>query len=84
MRGYERSSDARPAQLTGFPAAEHDRTRLFVLMLLLAALACLPGSPSVEPASEQADINVFVRQGCPHCAEAKRVIEDLQRDRPRA
>ncbi len=56
--------------------------RLFVLALLLIALACLLGSAPVEPAGEQPDIEVFVRQGCPHCTEAKRFLEDLQRDRP--
>jgi hypothetical protein len=58
--------------------------KLFVLALLLIALACPLGSAVVELASGQPDIDVFVRQGCPHCTEAKRVIEDLQRDRPRA
>ena len=56
--------------------------RPFVLALLLIALACLLGSAPVEPAGEQPDIEVFVRQGCPHCTEAKRFLEDLQRDRP--
>ena len=56
--------------------------RLFVLALLLTSLACPLGSAAVEPASEQPDIEVFVRQGCPHCTEAKRFLEDLQRNRP--
>ncbi len=56
--------------------------RLFVLALLLTSLAYPLGSAAVEPASEQPDIEVFVRQGCPHCTEAKRFLEDLQRDRP--
>jgi len=53
-----------------------------LLALLLTALACPLGSDAVEPAGEQPDIEVFVRQGCPHCTEAKRFLEDLQRDRP--
>ena len=56
--------------------------RLFVLALLLTALACPLGSAAVEPVGERPDIEVFVRQGCPHCTEAKRFLEDLQRDRP--
>ena len=58
--------------------------KLFVLALLLIALACPLGSAVVELASEQPDINVVVRQGCPHCTEPEQAIEDLQRDRPRA
>jgi glutaredoxin len=56
--------------------------RFFVLALVLTALVCPLGSATVEPAGEQPDIEVFVRQGCPHCTEAKRFLEDLQRDRP--
>lgn len=56
--------------------------RLLALALLLTSLACPPVSAAVEPASEQPDIEVFVRQGCPHCTEAKRFLEDLRRDRP--
>jgi glutaredoxin len=56
--------------------------RFFVLALVLTALVCPLGSAAVEPAREQPDIEVFVRQGCPHCTEAKRFLEDLQRDRP--
>jgi glutaredoxin len=56
--------------------------RFFVLALVLTALVCPLGSAAVEPAGEQPDIEVFVRQGCPHCTEAKRFLEDLQRDRP--
>ena len=56
--------------------------RLFVLALLLTSLACPLESAAVERTIEQPDIEVFVRQGCPHCTEAKRFLEDLQRDRP--
>lgn len=56
--------------------------RLFVLALVLTALACPLVSAAGEPASKQPDLEVFVRQGCPHCTEAKRFLEDLQRDRP--
>ena len=53
-----------------------------LLALLLTSLACPLGSAAVESAGEQPDIEVFVRQGCPHCTEAKRFLEDLQHDRP--
>ena len=56
--------------------------RLFVLALLLTSLACPLESAAVERTIEQPDIEVFVRQGCPHCTEAKRFLEDLHRDRP--
>ena len=57
---------------------------LFLLALVLTALASSPGSAAVEPAGEQPDIEVFVRQGCPHCTATKWFLEDLRRDRPRA
>lgn len=56
--------------------------RLFVLALILTALVFPLRSAAGEPAGEQPDVEVFARQGCPHCTEAKRFLEDLQRDRP--
>lgn len=58
--------------------------RLFVIALGLTTLACPLGSAAGQPASEQPDMEVFVRQGYPHCTAAKRFLEDLRRDRPRA
>jgi glutaredoxin len=55
---------------------------------LLAATALLGGagsagadSPPAAPAGT-GELEVFVREGCPHCAEAKRFLEQLRRERP--
>jgi glutaredoxin/cytochrome c biogenesis protein CcdA len=56
-------------------------------MLVLSVLGlCLGGLASAAPApstvEEPADIEVFVRQGCPHCAAAKTFLAALERERP--
>ena len=56
--------------------------RLFGLVLLLTVLVCPFGIAIASPVPEQPDIEVFVRQGCVHCTEAKQFLEGLQRDRP--
>jgi len=56
--------------------------RLFGLVLLLTVLVCPFGIAIASPVPEQPDIEVFVRQGCFHCTEAKQFLEGLQRDRP--
>lgn len=53
----------------------------------LLLLALLPGAAMASPAPAAApgpDMEVFVREGCPHCAEAKVFLEALQRERPQA
>jgi len=35
-----------------------------------------------KTAAQPADIEVFVREGCPHCAKAKEFLEALQREQP--
>lgn len=35
-----------------------------------------------EVSAEQADIEVFVREGCPHCAKAKEFLAALRQERP--
>ncbi len=52
------------------------------LVLLWLALACLPWPCQGEPAAAPV-VDVFVRQGCPHCAEARRYLGRLQEARPR-
>ncbi len=39
-------------------------------------------SPGTQPAAEQADIEVFVRKGCPHCGEAEQFLAALQLEKP--
>ncbi len=52
--------------------------RWFLLRLLIVAFSL----SSVCIASETADIEVFVRQGCPHCAKAEVFLHTLQQEQP--
>jgi glutaredoxin len=60
---------------------------LFRAVLLLLGL-CLAGpplaaAPGASPAgAAPAAIEVFVREGCPHCAEAERFLAGLKTERP--
>lgn len=38
--------------------------------------------PSLQAAEFAPDLEVFVREGCPHCESAKTFLEELQRERP--
>jgi len=60
-----------------------------LLALCCAALLCLlmPGLPvwaesQVLSAQAAADIEAFVRDGCPHCGKAEQFLEKLRRERP--
>jgi glutaredoxin len=59
---------------------------LFRFLVLL--IACNTGSSSPALAdnilaeSSAADIEVFVREGCPHCVRAKTFLEQLKQERP--
>jgi glutaredoxin len=37
---------------------------------------------STEPAAQPVDIEVFVQQGCPHCAKAEEFLQALKREQP--
>jgi glutaredoxin len=50
----------------------------FVLLAVLAPLV----SAADEPAPLTTMLEVFVREGCPHCAEAKSFLGQLARERP--
>lgn len=58
--------------------------RLRVLLLLLAAVVGCGSSRSRVPATDAdaADIELFWRAGCPHCAAAETFLDQLQRRRP--
>lgn len=56
--------------------------RLVLLAFLLTALICPLERAAGAPSHEQPDLEVFVRQDCPRCMEAKRFLDNLQRDRP--
>ena len=63
------------------------------LLLLLLVLGVIPrvGAEDIEKppaismlaaAADAADIEVFVRDGCPHCAKAEEFLHKLQQERP--
>lgn len=59
-------------------------TGFLILVLLLAFTASAAAeSISQPPASRQAsDIEVFVREGCPHCADAEQFLDVLRKEQP--
>lgn len=59
------------------------RSLALVLSLGCAASPGLAQAPSDAPANQaRATLVVYVRDGCPHCADAKIFIEQLARERP--
>jgi hypothetical protein len=59
------------------------RTRFLVpLWLLLAALLGLLTAAAPASAADPDRIELFVREGCPHCAEAEALMVQLGRERP--
>ncbi|MGE5162002.1 MAG: glutaredoxin domain-containing protein [Betaproteobacteria bacterium] len=56
----------------------------WLLRLLLAAFALLaaPLHASDAPPVDEARIEAFVREGCPHCAKAEEFLAQLQKERP--
>lgn len=52
--------------------------RWFLLFIWLSAF----GLNSTAFADESADIEVYVQQGCPHCADAKDFLQTLKREQP--
>ena len=76
--------------MTGFSLRlrRQDLMQLVLLCLILAlgvpAQADTPAPASPNPASPGCSaVEVFVRQGCPHCAEAKVYLAALQASNPR-
>ena len=59
------------------------RTRRFVpLWLLLAALIGLMAAGAPARAADPERIELFVREGCPHCGQAEAFVAQLGRERP--
>jgi glutaredoxin len=52
------------------------------LRLLLAAIVLLPAHAAAAPPVDEDRIEVFVREGCPHCAKAEEFLAQLQKERP--
>ncbi len=55
---------------------------LFFILGVLITCTALAGSVSAAPVPSQPDIEVFSREGCPHCEDAKQFLSDLRRERP--
>ena len=55
-----------------------------MLLLLLVTLTARAAAaqPEATPALSRRVLEVFVRDGCPHCADAKIFLAQLARDRP--
>jgi glutaredoxin len=53
-----------------------------ILWLLLAALLALLTAATPARAADPGRIELFVREGCPHCAQAEAFMEQLGRERP--
>lgn len=53
-----------------------------LLGLLLALLLVACARASSPPVTPRADVELFTREGCPRCEEAKRWLTDLQARRP--
>lgn len=75
------------ARIGGFTMTYFVRCALFISTILFT---CYVAAASVEQqdalvqevAARDADIEIFVRDGCPHCANAEQFLEQLQRDQP--
>jgi len=58
-----------------------EASRTLIPLVLAALLAAVPAA-AVDAGTTPADIEVFTRAGCPHCAEAERFLTALERERP--
>lgn len=54
---------------------------LTVPLLLLTPLTTA-ATDEAQSSAQQSTLEVFVRDGCPHCAEAKEFLSDFRRNRP--
>lgn len=55
---------------------------LFNLSLCPAGAETFPKDQAGAVAEQQADIEAFVRAGCPHCAKAEKFLEKLRQEKP--
>ena len=69
----------------GGPGRGARRFMASCLLLLGSACAMASAPPPGSPAATQAGpavVEVFVREGCPHCAKAEKFLEGLAKERP--
>lgn len=55
---------------------------LLGLLLWLSLASPLIAAPAASPESATPELVVYVREGCPHCASAKRFLDALQAEAP--
>jgi glutaredoxin len=55
---------------------------LSCVIFLVVGLLGMGEKPAVGPEQVQSDLEVFVRQGCPHCEKAKTYLTDLKQRYP--
>jgi glutaredoxin len=53
-----------------------------LIPLVFAVLLAVGRAAAVDASAAPADLEVFTRAGCPHCAEAERFLATLERERP--
>lgn len=70
--------------LTGPTVKKTDAPRLAAIFWLWLSLMISAGPLFAAPdaTAPNADIEVFVREGCPHCANAEQFLSNLQREQP--
>ena len=59
-----------------------DRLRIWLLGLFWVVSLLLPGASALADETDGQSLTVFVRTGCPHCADAKEFLAQLQLQRP--
>jgi glutaredoxin len=60
----------------------HSQAGTVFILGLMGAWLCAVGVAWADRLAPQADIEVFTREGCPHCEAAKIFLEALRRERP--
>ncbi len=56
--------------------------KYLLVLLTVLTLGWWAGASAAADSARPADIEVFVREGCPHCAKAKEFLAGLQQERP--
>lgn len=59
-----------------------DRLRIWLWGLFWVVSLLLPGASALADETDGQSLTVFVRTGCPHCADAKEFLAQLQLQRP--
>jgi glutaredoxin len=63
-------------------AGSRQRVALLLALVLGLLVTLLPAQGLAQPRSEPGELQVFVREGCPHCAAAEAFLAELSQRRP--